>query len=184
MAATTDASPDGLGGDPDAVIRQLYSVHARALHDYVARFCPDRATADDIVQETFIRAWRHLPRLSADGRPIRPWLFRVARNLLTDANRAERARPVTVPEQPAGAGPWPRSPASSASRTAQPDHGCTTRSMHCASNSKNKTQSRADEQPPALGPRPHADGSKTAPAARTQAVQRWAGWGATRCPAG
>jgi RNA polymerase sigma-70 factor (ECF subfamily) len=102
MAATTDDPRDGLGGDPDAVIRQLYAGHARALHAYVARFCPDRASADDIVQETFIRAWRHLPQLSADDRPVRPWLFRVARNLLIDANRAERARPMTVPEQSAG----------------------------------------------------------------------------------
>ena len=97
MAATTDASPDELGGDPDAVIRQLYSHYAKALHSYVEQFCPDRASADDIVQETFIRAWRHLPQLSADDRPIRPWLFRVARNLLIDANRAARARPTMVP---------------------------------------------------------------------------------------
>src|SRR6202522_2069795 len=104
MAATTDASPDGLGGDPDAVIRQLYSRHARALHGYVEPFCPDRASADDVVQETFIRAWRHLPQLSADDRPVRPWLFRGARNLLIDANRAARARPMTVQEQAAGEG--------------------------------------------------------------------------------
>ena len=97
MAAITDAPRDGLGGDPDAAIRLLYSHYAEALHGYVEQFCPDRASADDIVQETFIRAWRHLPQLSADDRPVRPWLFRVARNLLTDANRAARARPVTVP---------------------------------------------------------------------------------------
>ena len=102
MAATTDASPDVPGGDPDAVIRQLYSGHARALHAYIARFCPDRASADDIVQETFIRAWRHLPQLSADDRPVRPWLFRVARNLLIDANRAAQTRPMTVPGEAAG----------------------------------------------------------------------------------
>jgi len=102
MAAITDTPSDGLDGDPDAVIRQLYSHYAGALHAYVGQFCPDRASADDIVQETFIRAWRHLPQLSADDRPVRPWLFRVARNLLIDANRAERARPVTVPEQSAG----------------------------------------------------------------------------------
>jgi RNA polymerase sigma-70 factor, ECF subfamily len=101
MSATTDAPGGELPGDPDAAIRLLYSRHARALHAYVARFCPDRASADDIVQETFIRAWRHLPQLSADDRPIRPWLYRVARNLLTDANRAERARPMTAPEPPA-----------------------------------------------------------------------------------
>ena len=82
--------------DADDAIRQLYSHHAKALHGYVRRFCPDEASADDIVQETFIRAWRHLPQLHAGGRPTRPWLFRVARNLLTDADRAARSRPVTV----------------------------------------------------------------------------------------
>jgi len=102
MAAITDASLDGLRGDPDAAIRQLYSHYAKALHGYVEQFCPDRASADDIVQETFIRAWRHLPQLSANDRPVGPWLFRVARNLLIDANRAALARPMTVPGQSAG----------------------------------------------------------------------------------
>ena len=176
----TKASSDG---DPDAVLRELYSHHAKALHGYVEKFCPDRASADDIVQETFIRAWRHLPRLSADDRPVRPWLFRVARNLLDrrepgrtspaddragaggrggrdrfwiggDPRSAARFRraPAPVARAPGraawrpstGAGPWRRSPASSAYRMAQPDHDCTTRSMHCASNSKNTTRSRAD----------------------------------------
>ncbi len=105
MFALTDTPRDRLDGDPDAVIRRLYSLYAKALHGYVGQFCPDRASADDIVQETFIpfiRAWRHLPELSADDRPVRPWLFRVARNLLIDANRAARARPMTVPGQTAG----------------------------------------------------------------------------------
>jgi RNA polymerase sigma-70 factor, ECF subfamily len=101
MTTTADGPQDGQRSDPDAVIRQLYSLYAKALHGYVEQFCPDRASADDIVQETFIRAWRNLPRLSADDRPIRPWLFRVARNLLIDASRAARTRPMTVPG-PAG----------------------------------------------------------------------------------
>src|SRR5713226_10040402 len=97
MSAITNATQSELPGDADAAVRQLYSRHAQALRSYVVRFCPDRAGADDIVQETFIRAWRHLPQLSADDRPVRPWLFRVARNLLIDADRAARARPMTVP---------------------------------------------------------------------------------------
>ena len=100
MSALASDPSDRLPGDADAAIRQLYSHHARALHGYVEHFCPDGASSDDIVQETFIRAWRHLPQLSADDRPIRPWLFRVARNLLIDADRAARARPMTVQEQP------------------------------------------------------------------------------------
>ncbi len=102
MTTIVDPLHGELGGDPDAAIRELYSQHAKALHDYVEQFCHDRASADDIVQETFIRAWRHLPRLSAGDRPVRPWLFRVARNLLIDANRAARARPMIVQEQAAG----------------------------------------------------------------------------------
>jgi RNA polymerase sigma-70 factor, ECF subfamily len=92
-----DVPRNDVPGDADDALRQLYAQHATALHGFVWRFCPDRASTDDIVQETFIRAWQHLPQLRADGRPIRPWLFRVARNLLTDANRAAQSRLVTVP---------------------------------------------------------------------------------------
>ena len=88
MAVNTQAPGGELPGDPDAAIRQLYSQYGKALHGYVERFCPDRASADDIVQETFIRAWRHLPQLSADDRPVRPWLYRVAR-----CDRAPGRRP-------------------------------------------------------------------------------------------
>ncbi len=101
MSAITNDDPGGeLPGDADAAIRQLYRLHAVALHGYVERFCADRASADDVVQEAFIRAWHHLPQLSADDRPIRPWLFRVARNLLIDADRAARSRPVVVQALP------------------------------------------------------------------------------------
>ena len=100
MTAILNAPRGELPPDADAAVRQLYSHHAGALHGYVRQFCPDRASADDIVQETFIRAWRHLPQLSAGDRPVRPWLLRVARNLLTDADRAARSRPVTVQPEP------------------------------------------------------------------------------------
>src|SRR5258708_39783343 len=100
MTAITHASRGELPGDADAAIRQLYSCHAEALRGYAERFCPDSASADDIVQETFIRARRHLPQLTADDRPIRPRLFRVARKLLIDANRAPRARPMPGPQHP------------------------------------------------------------------------------------
>ena len=102
VIANTDASHSDLLDDADGAIRQLYSDHAEALRGYVRRFCPDGASADDIVPETFIRAWRHLPQLRNGSRPVRPWLFRVARNLLTEADRAARSRPVTVPASSAG----------------------------------------------------------------------------------
>jgi RNA polymerase sigma-70 factor (ECF subfamily) len=104
MRAISNAPHGQPARDADAAVRQLYARHAEALHGYVRQFCPDRASADDIVQETFIRAWRHLPQLSTGGRPARPWLFRVARNLLTDASRAARSRPAIVQARPAEEG--------------------------------------------------------------------------------
>ena len=49
MSANTQAPGGELPGGPDAAIRQLYSHYASALHAYVEQFCPDRASADDIV---------------------------------------------------------------------------------------------------------------------------------------
>src|SRR5579859_7412808 len=99
MLVISDSADGGPAGDADAAVRELYAHHALALRRYVERFCPDRATADDIFQETFIRAWRHLQQLSSGDFLVRPWLFRVARNLLIDADRAARSRPVTVSSQ-------------------------------------------------------------------------------------
>jgi RNA polymerase sigma-70 factor, ECF subfamily len=106
MPVLEHAGHGKLPSDGDAALRQLYEGHAAALRSYVTRFTAGQVSADDIVQETFIRAWRHLPELTADERPVRPWLFRVARNLVIDADRAARSRPVTIPGQPAeGGGP-------------------------------------------------------------------------------
>jgi RNA polymerase sigma-70 factor (ECF subfamily) len=116
MSALQRASQSELPSDGDAALRQLYADHALALRSYVVRFTADPVSAEDIVQETFIRAWRHLPGLTADKRPVR-LAVQVARNLLIDADRAARSRPVTVPGIPpriaAGrrAGPDPQPPA-------------------------------------------------------------------------
>ncbi|HEX4255348.1 MAG TPA: sigma-70 family RNA polymerase sigma factor [Streptosporangiaceae bacterium] len=100
MPVISEATLGDLAEDADAALRQLYSWYAPSLSRYVERFGPDLASTDDIVQETFIRAWRHLPQLAADDRLVRPWLFRVARNLVIDAARAARSRPVTVEGRP------------------------------------------------------------------------------------
>jgi RNA polymerase sigma-70 factor (ECF subfamily) len=52
----------------------------------------DRAAAEDVVQETFLRAWRH-PESFADGSSARGWLITVARNVVIDRVRARTARP-------------------------------------------------------------------------------------------
>src|SRR5262249_46377265 len=51
----------------------------------------DRSAAEDIVQETLLRAWRSADHLSAES--VRPWLFTTCRHLAIDAHRARQARP-------------------------------------------------------------------------------------------
>jgi RNA polymerase sigma-70 factor (ECF subfamily) len=81
----------------DAMIRALYAEHGRALLAYATRLTGDPSAAEDVVQETIVRAWRH-PEALVDSRPIRPWLFTVVRNLATDRVRARAARPVESAE--------------------------------------------------------------------------------------
>ena len=68
MSAIPHVTRGELPPNADAAVRLPYSRHAEAPNAYVVRFCPDRASAGDIVQETFIRAWRHLPQLTAGRR--------------------------------------------------------------------------------------------------------------------
>jgi RNA polymerase sigma-70 factor, ECF subfamily len=78
-------------------LRALYDGHAPALLAYALRLTEgDRGRAEDIVQETLVRAWRHLDRLDETGGPVRPWLFTVAQRLAIDAHRARRARPPEI----------------------------------------------------------------------------------------
>ncbi len=80
----------------DESLRALFDEHARVLLAYAVRLTDgDRGRAEDIVQETLLRAWRNLDRLDG-GRPVRPWLFTVAQHLAVDAHRARRARPPEV----------------------------------------------------------------------------------------
>src|SRR3984893_9993953 len=81
----------------EELVRALYAEHAAALLRFTLRMTDgDRQRAEDIVQETLLRAWLH-PEAIAQ-RPSRPWLFAVARNLAVDAHRARKARPQEVGE--------------------------------------------------------------------------------------
>ncbi|MFG2949474.1 sigma-70 family RNA polymerase sigma factor [Streptomyces adustus] len=73
-------------------LQELAADHAKPLLTYVERMLRDRHTAEDIVQETLIRAWRHCDRLYADKGSIRGWLLTVARNLAIDRIRSAYVR--------------------------------------------------------------------------------------------
>jgi RNA polymerase sigma-70 factor (ECF subfamily) len=77
-------------GDPIARAA-LFQRHVAAVHRFVARLCYDAATVDDLVQSTFIAAYRAAPRFRAGGR-ARPWLFGIAANLSRSHIRREGRR--------------------------------------------------------------------------------------------
>jgi RNA polymerase sigma-70 factor, ECF subfamily len=79
--------------DPEAaMMRVLYNEHAGALWRYALRLTGDQARAEDVVQETLLRAWQH-PEVTDDvERSARAWLFTVARNLIIDERRSARVR--------------------------------------------------------------------------------------------
>lgn len=90
-----------MGGDPEA-LRALHRAHAGALWAYVVRLTGDRARAEDVVQETMLRAWR---RGITDEDPqhegvARAWLFTVAHNLVVDESRSARARHEASTDRP------------------------------------------------------------------------------------
>jgi RNA polymerase sigma-70 factor, ECF subfamily len=71
--------------------------HVPGLLGYVTRLTfGDRQAAEDVVQETLLRAWQHPEALSPERTSIRPWLFAVARNLVIDRRRAKSKRPTEV----------------------------------------------------------------------------------------
>src|SRR3954467_8953686 len=91
-----------MAGSPaeDSALRALYEQHAPPLLAYAVRLCGgDRGRAEDVVQETLLRAWRHPQALDPERGPVRSWLFTVARNVAVDAHRARKARPIEVGDE-------------------------------------------------------------------------------------
>jgi RNA polymerase sigma-70 factor (ECF subfamily) len=94
-----------MAGDELQLMRVLYDQHSAALWSHVVRLTGDRTFAEDVVQETLLRAWRHPQVLDQSETSARAWLFTVARHLVIDDWRKGRSRleaPTSdVPERPA-----------------------------------------------------------------------------------
>jgi RNA polymerase sigma-70 factor, ECF subfamily len=85
---------DGIHGD-EAEFAALFERHRRELQVHCYRMLGSLQVAEDMVQETFLRAWRN--RDSFEGRSsFRTWLYRIATNACLDALQRRRARPAEV----------------------------------------------------------------------------------------
>ncbi|MDR7276930.1 sigma-70 family RNA polymerase sigma factor [Catenuloplanes atrovinosus] len=92
---------DGEETDVDP-LRHFQEVHRPALLAFATRLAHgDVHRAEDVVQETLLRAWRHPEARDTDGHWSRPWLLTVARRIVIDQARAARARPVEYLDDPA-----------------------------------------------------------------------------------
>lgn len=67
----------------------------------------DRQRAEDLLQETLVRAWQHPEAFHTRHESMRPWLFTVARRLAIDARRSRLARPAEVGDAALDATPEP-----------------------------------------------------------------------------
>src|SRR5689334_21911395 len=82
----------------DAQCEKLIADHGASLRRYVlALTSGHRQAAEDVVQETLLRAWRHLDVVSAELDRGRRWLFTVARRLVIDEARRRKSRPAEDP---------------------------------------------------------------------------------------
>ncbi|MFD1661519.1 sigma-70 family RNA polymerase sigma factor [Streptomyces caeni] len=96
MTAGTTTPPHGTTAEHE--LAELQREHGRPLFALLLRLCDgDRQRAEDLLQETLVRAWQHPEALRAhDFESVRPWLLTVGRRLAIDARRARQARPAEV----------------------------------------------------------------------------------------
>ncbi|GGX87185.1 sigma-70 family RNA polymerase sigma factor [Streptomyces minutiscleroticus] len=98
MTAGTTTCPTSATTTCEHELAAVQREHGAPLFALLLRLSDgDRQRAEDLVQETLVRAWQHPEALrAADFDSVRPWLLTVGRRLAIDARRARRARPAEV----------------------------------------------------------------------------------------
>jgi RNA polymerase sigma-70 factor, ECF subfamily len=91
VAARSATRAGRLGGDDG--VRAAYAAHGGELYRFALRSLGDAGAAQDVVQETFLRAWRAADRFDPELASLRVWLFAIARNVVVDHSRRVAARP-------------------------------------------------------------------------------------------
>ncbi|MEO0492793.1 MAG: RNA polymerase sigma factor [Actinomycetota bacterium] len=100
MALDSDAVPDEPDRPTEAHLRRVVDRHAASVYRVALTVVHDPALADDVVQETMLKAWRHAP-VGPDQEIPKAWLLKVARNTAISLLRTRREDlhgPDTLPE--------------------------------------------------------------------------------------
>ncbi|GGS38600.1 RNA polymerase sigma factor [Streptomyces griseoviridis] len=87
-------------GDRDA-FAELYEEYARPVYNYAYRLTGDWSTAEEVMGDTFLEAWRGRTRLDPDRGALGPWLLGIATNKARNANRGTGRRLAFLARRPA-----------------------------------------------------------------------------------
>ena len=81
----------------DRAFEALYRDHLRDVYSYAYYRVRDHHDAEDLTEQAFLQAYRHFDRArrESDGRPLRPWLIRIAHNLAANLYRDRSRRPTS-----------------------------------------------------------------------------------------
>ncbi len=81
----------------DSRFSELYTAHLRDVYSYSYYRVGNHHDAEDLTEQTFLQAYRHFERAEreSDGRPLRPWLIRIAHNLAANLYRDRARKPQT-----------------------------------------------------------------------------------------
>lgn len=79
------------GPEAHAAFARIYDRHSPVVRALCRRHSPSEAETDDALQETFLRAFRVLDRVS-DATGIRSWLYQIAANVCSERRRAAKRR--------------------------------------------------------------------------------------------
>jgi RNA polymerase sigma-70 factor (ECF subfamily) len=81
----------------DRAFEEFYKQHLRDVYSYAYYRVRDHHDAEDLTEQAFLQAYRHFDRArrESDGRPLRPWLIRIAHNLASNYYRDRARRPQT-----------------------------------------------------------------------------------------
>jgi RNA polymerase sigma-70 factor (ECF subfamily) len=79
----------------DRAFEQLYRDHLRDVYSYSYYRVGNHHDAEDVTEQAFLQAYRHFERArrESNGRPLRPWLIRIAHNLAANYHRDRSRRP-------------------------------------------------------------------------------------------
>ena len=91
------AAPPRTKAELDDQFAELYRSHLRDVYSYAYYRVGNHHDAEDLTEQTFLQAYRHFERAQreSEGRPLRPWLIRIAHNLAANLYRDRSRKPQT-----------------------------------------------------------------------------------------